>query len=95
MFWDELRGVVELVGWGGLGYTCYLEVLIILVIKPSGNTCIGRIIHHQLRGHSACFIFSPRPSELANLSQESANVRKASEPFWIKAPTRKWEVQGQ
>lgn len=41
MFWDELRGVVELVGWGGLGYSCYLEVLIILLIKPSGNTCIG------------------------------------------------------
>lgn len=41
------------------------------------------------------FHFSLRPSELANLSKESADVREASQPIWIKAPTRKWEVQGQ
>lgn len=38
------------------------------------DTCIGWIIHLQLRGHCACFIFSLWLSELANLSQESMDV---------------------
>lgn len=89
---SEIRdgGFVEVEG--GLGCPCYLGALIISVIKPSGNTCMAWIIHRQLQGHSACFIFSLWPSELANLSQESEDVREASEPIWIRAPTSKWEV---
>lgn len=85
----SFRGFVEMVS---LGCPYYLGALIILVIKPSGNTCMKWIIHQQLRGHTARFISL---SELANLSKESADVRETSQPIWIKAPTRKWEVQGQ